>query len=231
MKTITINEFIFRIYENPLLQNISRTTIITHIKSVLQMLSIPAIMKEGRAVLNVQNYRTKVPNDIYKLKSVMALNVAGNNKRLVNSQDDRIQMHGEYRDQFMSAAQIKHIGDFIYADFESGEIEVIYIAYDVDSEGLPVIPAVESLLYAIENFIKVRHFTVAVETGAMSASILDRTEMQYEWYMAQASNELNTPTPDEVESLSNAIMTLLPRTMDHAINFKLSGLPETLKRQ
>jgi len=187
-------------------------------------------MTEGRAVVNVQNYRTRVPNDIYKLKSVMALNVGGHLKRLVSSQDDRIQMQTEYRDNHLSAAQYKYVGDFIYTDFESGELEIIYTAYAVDSEGLPVIPAVESLIYAIENFIKVRHFTVAVETGAMSSSILDRAEMQYEWYLAQASNELYTPTPEDVESLSNAIMTLLPRTQDHATNFKFAGLPEVLKR-
>lgn len=231
MKTISMNDFIFRIYENPILQNISRNTIILHVKSVVKMLNIPAILEEKRAILNVINYRVKVPSDVYMIKSVMAPNVAGKNKRLISSQDDRIQMQHEYRDKFLSAAQYKHVGDFIYADFESGEIEIIYTAYTVDNEGLPLIPDVESLILAMENYIKVRHFTVAVETGNMAAHILDRAEMQYEWYMAQAHNELYTPTPEETESLSNAIMTLLPRTMEHDSNFKFAGVPEVLKKQ
>jgi hypothetical protein len=226
---VSIDEFIFRIYENPILRNVRKSDIVTHITSVLRLLSVPAILEDKRVVLNVQEYRTVIPRDVHRITSIMGMNVGGNTKRLISSQDDRITQQGKFRDAQMSAIQYKHVGQFIYTDFESGDIEVIYKGFSMDANGSPLIPDNESLLLAIENYIKVRHFTIGVETGTIPMNVLQMAEQQYAWYMGQASNSFTIPTPEETESLFNAIVTLLPKRDEHQLNYKYSGLPEVIR--
>jgi hypothetical protein len=125
----------------------------------------------------------------------------------------------------------KHVPGWLYFDFETGRVEVIYSVFMVDDNGFPLLPDNESLILAIENYIKFKYFTVLFEVGRISEKALDRAETQYTWYMGQASNSFSTPTEDEAETIFSAICRLVPDRDAFFTNFKYNSNTEHLKLQ
>jgi hypothetical protein len=228
---ISIDKLIFRIYENPILANISKSAIIANVATVLRLIGVPGYFTEKRVELKVIGFKVRIPSDLRTVKSVTLLdNENKTYKRLVVSQDDRIKFTDKLTDLSKSTLQYKHIEDYIHTSFESGTIELIYTGMNMDENGSPLIPDDESLLLAIENYVKVRYFTHAVEAGLMPASVLERAEVQYSWYLGQATSSRLIPNPEETESLFNSIISLIPKREGHEAGFKYEGLPEKLKR-
>ncbi len=226
---VTISDILFRVYRNPILQNVRKVDVVDHVKAVLKLLRVPATFEEKSIVLTINNFRVILPKDLYLLKSVNAMkanDVPG--IRLKSSSDDRILQQHVRPDDKPTTVTYKHVPGWIYTDFEEGEIEVIYSAFQVDESGFPLIPDNESLLLAIENYIKVRHFTILVETGHLTDKVLDRAEQQCDWYMGQASNSFDIPTEDEAESLFDAIVRLIPDRDAFFTNFKYNSNTEKL---
>lgn len=226
---ITINDIMYRIYRNPLLQNVRKVDIVEDIKTVLKLLNVPVHLEEKRIVLNVQEYRAKIPKDLHQVKSVIAMNLNGQRRRLRASSDIRVEHQGTSRDSMVSTATYKVVPGWLYADFKSGDVEVIYTGFTLDPEGYPLIPDNESLLLAIEGYVKVNYFTVLVETGHMAFGILERAEQQYNWYMGQASNSMDMPTSEETESLFNALIRLIPDRDSFETNDKFRSNKEILR--
>lgn len=225
----TINDIIFRVYRNPILQNIKKSDIVTYVKEVMGLLDVPAAMEEKRIILNIINYRVVTPSDLHIIKAVSALNYNSREVRLHHSSDDRILHQHERRDPQPSTITYKYVPGYIYTDFESGDIEVIYTAFSTDQDGFPLIPNEPSLLAAIENYIKVQYFTVLADMGMVSEQALHRAETQYAWYIGQAANKFTTPTPEETESLFNAIARLIPDRQAIDTNFKYNAVPQNLR--
>lgn len=226
---VTINDIMYRVYRNPLLQNVRKVDIVEDIKTVLKLLDVPVHLKEKRIVINVQEYRAILPKDLHKVKSVIAMDLGGQQQRLKHSSDIRIEHQGEFRDKLASTATYKVVPGWLYADFKSGDVEVIYTGFTLDAEGYPLIPDNESLLLAIEGYIKVNYFTTLVETGHMAMGILERAEQQYNWYIGQASNSLDMPTSEETESLFNALIRLVPDRNSFDTNDKYRSNKEILR--
>jgi len=225
---VTINDILFRIYRNPLLRNVRKIDVVEDIKSVMELLDIPASMEEKRVVLTVQEYRVVTPKDLHVVKYVMAMNLNGVSQRLRSSSDDRIQHQKVYRDQLASTATYKVVPGWIYTDFASGDIEVVYTGITMDDSGFPLIPKNESLLKAIENYVKTQYFTMLHEMGHISIEALERAEQQYAFYAGQTSNSFSMPTPDETESLFNALVRLIPDRDSFDTNFKFGSNKENL---
>jgi len=226
---ITVEDIMYRVYRNPILQNVRKVNIVEDIKTVLRLLDVPAHMEEKRIVVFVEEYRAKLPKDLHKVKVVTAMNVGGVTKRLKPSSDTRIEHQGKYRDQFLSTTTYKVVPGWIYTDFKSGDIEIIYTGFSTDASGLPLIPDNESLILAILGYIKVQYFLERVETGELSMAILERAEQQYNWYIGQASNSLDMPTSDETESLFNALIRLIPDRNSFDTNDKFRSNKEILR--
>jgi len=123
----------------------------------------------------------------------------------------------------------KHVPGWIYTDFSTGMVELIYSAYKLDDNGFPLLPDNESLILAIENYIKFQYFTILFEMGQIAEKVLDRAEQQYLWYVGQASNSYDTPTEDEAEVIFDAICRLIPDREAFFTNFKYSSNTEQLK--
>jgi len=226
---ITINDIMYRVYRNPLLQNVRKVDIVEDIKSVLKLLNVPVHLEEKRIVINVQEYRAILPKDLHQVKHVIAMNVGGYQRRLRHSSDIRVEHQGEFRDKIVSTATYKVVPGWLYTDFKSGDVEVIYTGFTLDPDGYPLIPDDESLLLAIIAFVKVNYFTTLVEMGHMAMGILERAEQQYNWYMGQASNSLDMPTSEETESLFNALIRLIPDRDSFETNDKFRSNKEILK--
>jgi len=225
----TLNDILFRVYRNPLLQNVRKVDVVDSVKAVLSLLNIPATFEEKRVQLTIKEFRAVLPKELFKIRAVNPITSAGDvGFRMKPSTDDRILHYNKTKTAPQVQLTYKEVPGWIYVDFKEGEVEVIYTAFQVDESGFPLLPKSESLLLAIENYIKVQYFTILVETGHLSDAILSRAERQCDWYMGQTANSFDTPTEDEAESIFDAIVRLVPDRDAFFTNFKYNSNTEKL---
>lgn len=227
---LTMNDILYRVYANPILRNVRKVDVVDHVKSLTKLLNIPATFVEKSVNLHIKGFRAPLPQDLYKILGVTSLDTPGGTPgvRLKSTADSRIQHNRDNPSSYPTNVTYKEVPGLIYMDKEEADIEVIYTAFNVDENGFPLLPDNESLLKAIENYIKVQYFTILVETGHMPDKVLDRAEKQYEWYVGQATNSFATPTEDEAETIFDAIVRLIPNRDSFFVNFKYDSNTETL---
>lgn len=227
---ISINDILFRVYRNPVLKNVRKVDVVEYTKSLIRLLNIPITYESKSIVLSIKDFRAILPKELKDIKGVYAMTSNGKaGIRIKASTENRIQHTGTIEDAKGEGIAYKHVPGWIYTEFKEGDIEIIYTAFRVDENNFPLLPENESLILAIENYIKVQYFTILVETGHMSVQVLERAEQQYNWYVGQASNSFDTPTEEEAESILNGLIRLMPDRDAFFTDFKYSSNTEKLR--
>ena len=106
------------------------------------------------------------------------------------------------------------IGNVARFSFESGQVAVSYLRYKIDCEdGYPMIPDHISYTTAITAYIKMRlSETDFYAQRQGSQALLQKAELDWQWYCKQASNQGKMPQSiDDWENLLNQRNYLLPR--------------------
>ena len=227
---ISINDILFRVYRNPILKNVRKVDVVEYTKSLINLLHIPITYEEKSIKLKIVDYRAILPKELKNVRGVSMVSSTGDiGIRVKASTDQRVQHNRKTTDVKADAIAYKWVPGWIYTEFKAGEVEVIYEAFRLDTNGFPLLPDNESLLLAIENYIKVQYFTILVETGHMTMAILEKAEQQYSWYAGQATQYFDTPTEDEAENIVSALTNLLPAGDAFFTNFKYSSNIENLR--
>jgi len=226
---ISIKEVIYRIYANPIMRNMERSDVVTSIKTILRLIGVPGSLTQKSIVLEILEGRATLPKDLMNIVSVVLQDTNGNAIRVRASTDDNIQVNHTKADTQIPAITYQRAHDYLYTDFQEGTVRVVYNGIAMDKDGYPEIPDNESLLMAIENYVKFRYFTGLFENGFIGEGVLDRAETQYLFYVGQVSNDFDMPSEDGIESLINSIATLIPNRDAIDSNFKFQGIPQHLK--
>jgi len=121
-------------------------------------------------------------------------------------------------------------GRVIYTSFPEGVVELAYRAIPVDEDGYPLIIDDETYLAALEAYIKVKVFTIKFDTGKLAAPVLQNAQTEYAWLSAQLMDTFTVPSVSEMESISRAIMTMIPNMRSFDRGFKDYGNREYLRK-
>lgn len=117
-------------------------------------------------------------------------------------------------------------GMSIDCSFPSGWVEIAYDAVKTDDSGFPMIPDHPSLALAFKYFLLKNSAEPAFYRGDVQKHVYHDIETQYNWYVGQASNGLKMPTTDQMESLSNALLRLIPQRGQFMDGWKSSNKEE-----
>lgn len=228
---ISIGEILYRILENPLLKGVKKSDVVIHVKTVLELVGVPGLKQDKFVRLQVVNYRCPLPDDFLQRISI---NVVDSRGKIVSTHatDNFAEFAGEVVNPADADTLFTHkvTPNYIYFDFEEGEIELLYKAYHTDDEGWIVIPRNESLILAIENYIKARYYGILADQNANFERAYQRAEQQYSWYVAQATNSMLTLDPVEAQALAAALVRMVPLKDQFYTHNKYSGQPERMNR-
>jgi len=228
---MTIDSIIERLYRNPLLQNVSTYDALAYLKDFIGLLHITAFQKKKVSTFTIVEFRAKLPEDFQGVHSVRAINNAGTKVRIPSSTEEGIEdlaSVGPLMNDTAETYAYKIVPPFIYTDFKEGKVEIIYYGFQLDDKGFPILPDIPSLAIAFENYVKCQYFTMLVELGQINPVALDRAEQQYGFYVGQAERELENFTPDKAESLTNALIRLLPDRDAFRTDFKYNSNKENI---
>lgn len=104
-------------------------------------------------------------------------------------------------------------GEILRFNFKDGGVIVAYERQQVDADGVPLIPDVESVISAIEFYIRWRYAIEDFDSQREgSQNRLQKWEEEWQWYCKQAKNELFMPSSvDEWQNLLEGRNYLVPR--------------------
>ena len=226
---ISIRQIIDDCLHHPLLQDLTFERAVAYTVDFIRVVGMPAMFIEKTAELEVQEYRASLPCDFHEMIQVRT-----------NYQKCGYNIEGVFRystDNFhMSEAShespdltYKIQGRIIYTSIKEGTIEIAYRSIAVDDEGYPLVPDKSSFTRALELYIKKQCFTILFDLGKINQAVLNNTQQEYAWAVGQAQSDLIKPSIDEMQSITNAFNTLIPRVNQHSKGFITDGSMEKIK--
>jgi hypothetical protein len=206
--------------QHELLQDLTLEQVVGYVIKFNGILNIPQLYEDKDIYIDIKDYRGQLPCDLIAVKQVRDCR---DNMALRN-------ISGTFHNPHSFERAFKTQGSIIFTTFKDGKIEVAYRAIPVDEEGYPVIIDNEKYKNALELFIKKDRFTKYFDTGKISQAVLQNTQQDYCWAVAQASNELKMPSISEWENISNAHNQLLFKGSEFRKGFETTGLPEHYRK-
>ena len=216
---ITIKTVLDKIMRHPMLQDISLETAVDYTIDFMRIVGVPTMFTEKVELIKVDKYRALLPCDYYK---VIQIRKPGG-RALVYSTDS---FHMNNKGNSMT---YKIQGNIIYTSFEEGELELSYLAIEVDKDGYPLLPDNSSFTRALELYIKKQWFTILFDLGKIQPAVLQNTQQECAWAVGDCQSEFNRLTLDQMEAFSNSWRTMLLRTNEHSSGFANNGIRQQLK--
>lgn len=226
-KYISLREIIYRLKRHPLLANVEIADIAYDAIDVINLVGAPLIYESKLAVLDVAEFRTELPCDLLYTLSVGKVTEQGLISPLSSTTSTRAGNQACANNAGGTVTELQTYSvkrGYMYFDFEEGQIEVNYKAVALDSDGFPMIPDNVSIIKAIENYVKIQHFTIKVDMGEMSERPLQRAEQDYYWFVGQAQGSFLMPDIDEMESIKNSLIRIIHATNEHDYGFKYQSV-------
>ena len=217
-----------KIMRHPLMRDISLETAVDYTVDFMRIVGVPSMFMEKTEVVEVKNYRAKLPCDYYQMIQVRKINGPA-----FRYSSDSFHM-SECKDnnkRDLADLTYKIQGNLIYTSIEEGEIELSYEAIATDSEGYPLLPDNSSFTRALELYIKKQWFTILFDLGKINPNVLQNVQQEYAWAVGDCQTEFNRLSIDKAESFYNSWRTLLLRDTEHRTGFINNGTKERLKLQ
>ena len=113
--------------------------------------------------------------------------------------------------------------NYIYFNFENGDVELSYQSIATDNEGLPMLPDNANFLRALESYIKKIRFDILYDLGKVSDRVMNKAEQDYAWAVGSLETDVQRLNLPKAQALFNQYSSLLPHTNDFNNGFALTG--------
>lgn len=222
IRYINIREVLSRVLRHPLLQEVNLEQAIQYTLDFMGIFGFPKIYTDKEVVVDIEDYMGELPCDLISINMVKDCrsNVA------LRSMTSVFNPGGKYYNDLRHEPQFKTQGRTIITSFKCGKVKISYKAIPVDEEGLPMIIDHPKYLKALELYIRCQAFTILFDLGKISPQVLQHTEQEYSWAAGQLSEEFNTPSMAEMESITNMLNQLLVRDNEFMRRFETLGNKE-----
>lgn len=244
MNYISIKQVLDNILDHPMLQNVTLDRAVSYAVELMRIVGCPDIFVERTAVIDINHYRGKLPDNFYEMIQVRTHgNIndnychsdfndnctkrnKGNNYRIFRYTTDSFHMSKHKQDSYDLTYKLQ--GNFIYTSIKEGKIEIAYRSFQTDCNGFPMLPDNSSFILALEYYIKKKYFTILFDMSKISQQVYNQACQDYAWYVGQAQSDLIRPSIDQMESITAMWNTLVPRMSDHSNAFVNSGSMEKI---
>ena len=180
-------------------------------------------------VIMIKDYSAELPCD---LRSIEGVRTHLSKAPLIEDSSTFHPQKGTSNEQYPGQSQylVYHINDnFIFTNFEEGEIEISYLAFPTDGDGVPLIPDDTRYIKGIVAMVAKDIGARLWRRGQLEDKYYEELKSEAAWYIGSAANSLNTPNYDKAESMKNQLSRMIRSSNHHAYNFKYLNSQEILK--
>lgn len=138
-----------------------------------------------------------------------------------------------HRDGTMFSNELQYMTKpgYIMTNIPCGFVKISYYAIFTDSEGMPMIPDIESYKEALLWYLGVKHYYPKKLRGQISQGDYYDIRNSYNFYRKQAYAEAMMPGVDDIESIKNTWTKLYPEFDDHDTFFSTTGDEQNVYNQ
>lgn len=221
---ISIKEVMSRVLRHPMLQDVSFEAGVQYTLDFIHTVGLPKIFTEKQDEIDICNFRGMLPCDL------VAINMIRNHRTkepmrgmtgYFNTKDGHIHAYDSFKTQ----------GRVLYVSFPKGKVDISYKAIKVDDEGFPMLPDNPVFLKALELYIKKEAFTVLFDLGKIQQNVLNNTQQEYAFKVAQLTQEFTIPSVSEMQSITAMLNQMIPRRNEFHRGFKTLGDKEYVRAQ
>lgn len=209
----SIEEVLDRVLRHPLLQEMTYEAGIQYVVDFLRTVGFPQTYIERQACVEIKEYRAELPKDLIQILQVKNTKSNIYLKSMSSSIYDTDKNNNTYKTQ----------GNIIYTSFKEGNIEIFYKAIPIDEYEIPLIPDHPVFLKALELYIKKEWFTVLFDLGKINQNILQNTQQEYAFKVAQCTNMFIIPSVSEMKTITNMLQQTLNTNKHFSNGFKNLG--------
>ena len=113
--------------------------------------------------------------------------------------------------------------NYIKTNVETGYIMLAYQAIPTDADGYPMIPDNQSFLDAIYWYINMKLMYPDWITGKVRDAVYADAKRSWNYYCKQAYGDALMPNKDQMESIKNSWLRLVPEINEHSTSFSTMG--------
>jgi len=113
--------------------------------------------------------------------------------------------------------------NYIKTNVETGYVMLAYQAIPTDAEGYPMIPDNQSFLDAIYWYINMKLLYPEWKTGKTRDAVYYDARRSWNYYCKQAYGDALMPNKDQMESIKNSWLRLVPEINEHSTGFSTMG--------
>lgn len=127
-------------------------------------------------------------------------------------------------------------GSSIDTSFPTGYVSLSFDSVKLDDEGFPMIPDFPSFKEAFKYYILKSFMEPEFLRGTVQRAVYQEVDTQYSWYIGQASSGFKMPSPDQMQSMINGLVRIIPRGNNSSDGWKSfnkregTGYPSTSPR-
>ena len=222
IRYINIREVLSRVLRHPLLQEVTLEQAIQYTIDFIGTFGLPKFYQDKEADIEIEGYMGQLPCDLISINMVKdcKTNIP------LRSMTSEFNPGGKYYRGIKHEPQFKTQGRTIITSFKCGNIHISYKAIPVDDEGLPLLIDNPKYLKALEQYIKCQAFTILYDMGKITGQVLNHTEQEYAWAAGQLTEEFNTLSVAEMESVTNMLNQLIVRNDEFIRRFDRLGNKE-----
>lgn len=118
---------------------------------------------------------------------------------------------------------------FIFTSFETGYVELSYWAFPTDDNGMPMIPDNTKVIQAVASYLRMKIDYKLWRSGRLNGQVYADSQTEWCWYVGAAANSMKMPSIDQMESIKNQWLRLIPSVNEHMYSFKYLGDQEQIK--
>jgi len=231
IQTTNIRRILDRVMRHPMMRDIPFETAVEYAVDFISLIGTPAIYDEKTAVVEIKDWKGKLPCDFEHMIQVRARTCDGIPGATYRYSGYSFHMSDNKVPVEKLEYTYKIQGMVIFTSTKDIDVEIAYRAFATDDEGYPLLPDNPSFLRGLENYIKLQWFTILFDMGKLSQQVMENTKQEYAWAAGDAQSEFSRLDIDKAETLFNSFKTLLPRNYEHWKTFFDNGAKEIWRRQ
>lgn len=185
--------------------------------------------KEGSPLLEIEDYQAKLPVDLYSINQVSYSSIlngpfyplraaAGSyssNHGLTlqygqTSTDPNTQPSAENYTIYSGDYQYTISGGYIKTNIKSGYLLISYQAIPVDEDNYPLVPDDESFFEALYWYINMKLMYPKWVAGQVRDAVYYDAKSSWNYYRKQAYGNAMMPNADQLETIKNVWVRLIP---------------------
>lgn len=235
-KFVEMDVVLDKLYRNyPFFKNIDYQDVVEWTGEAVAEFGIKATLTEKTTIIQVEEYRGKLPCDMYEMHSggVRYVDEEGNPGNTMINAADRFFMsnmkhdpHYDFSDEKWS---YKLNDNYIFTKFEKGAVEISYRGFVTDDKDRPMIPDNEMVILGVVSHIAEKLAFTKYITKKFDERRYSHVLRKAKEDKAKALSEASIPSRDEQQAFVNMWVRMIPQFNSHAFGDRYTIERERLK--